>query len=215
MGLLVSANAANAAKQAQNTQHTQNAQNAQNAQNTGAPVNEPVHFLQGGNTIDAAEYLGKTGLHIDAAEVERLNAVVQKVAKRIGLDHPVKFALETDFQKFYNYTFIATVKPWERPDQPILIGPGLKATSVEHLTAFAPVIPGFEKVAADFLQLNEEERIEALLVHEFTELDAITSYSSNPHRTAVADSPDTDFKISPRARQHLRLYARLDQQMFG
>jgi hypothetical protein len=177
--------------------------------------------LKGEVPFDAASYAAVTGISIDGPEAQRLDALVKKVAARIGLDHDVRFAAETKYMgQFFEYAFLGLFHGWDRPKQPILIGAGLKAKSVEDIEllyryfnkaqgAPRPLLPMFE----DFLKLDEEQRIESILVHEKLELDAASWGSSNPHRSAVMDAPETDYAISDRVRRHLAVYAQCQEKM--
>lgn len=180
--------------------------------------------LAGEVPIDAAAYAALTGISADSAESARLDALVKATAKKIGLDHPVGFAAETKFMGFsYEYAFLGVFHGWNRKEgQPILVGVGMKAKTPDDLELLyrfdsrgKGIPPGIRPMLEDFLKLSEDEKIQSILVHEALELEAAVSGSSNPHRSAVSDAPHTELAISPRVRQHLALYARLDEQVFG
>ena len=165
--------------------------------------------------IDAADFAKATGIEPASEQVQRLDAKVKKIAQDIGLDHKVSFQTECSFCGYTDFAFIATFKAWERPEQEILVGVGILSQKESDLAAFGDVLPSFQQVSDDFLSLTEDERIQAVLVHEKVELEAAKSGVSDPHRYAVANSPKTDMKISPRVRQHLELYARTDRACYG
>jgi hypothetical protein len=181
-----------------------------------ARLKEPAAFLDnGGRMASLADLERAMGVVLDDAQVAALDQQVKAVATRMGLDHAVSFAKDTDFLYGPRFTFIGTFRPWDRPAQPILIGPGILARSVEELAALGRPMSGFGRVVDDFLKLTVEERIEAVLVHESIELWAVECRDKQAHRVAVRDAPSTELTISRRAREHLQLYARVDAQVMG
>jgi hypothetical protein len=176
--------------------------------------------LSGDEPFDAASYAAVTGISVDRAKSEQLNHLIKEVAARIGLDHEVAFATETKYLGHsFEYSFLGLFQGWDRPKQPIVVGVGLLAKSVEDIELLyrffnrekgAP--PALMPMFKDFLELDVEQRIEAILVHEKHELEAVKWGSSNPHRAAVFEAPETEHTISPRVRRHLELYAECQEQ---
>lgn len=176
----------------------------------------PASFLgKADGPVDAEAVAKATGIVVDDAKAAALDVQVKQVAARIGLDHPCGFARETDFQGFMTFAFVGTVRMWDRKEQTILVGLGALATTADELAPFGKPMKGFEAVHADFLSLSLNEKIEAILVHEHLERGAIHDDRSNPHRVAVEEAPHTELAISPRARKHLELYARVDARVMG
>jgi hypothetical protein len=176
---------------------------------------------KGAIPVDAALYRAITGIGVDAPEAARLDAKVKAVAERIGLEHPAAFVAEASFAGYsYGYVMLGEYQAWNhKAGQPLAVGVGLKAQTPEDIELLyrfvAPTPPGLRPFLEDFLKLDEEQRIEAILVHEHLELKAVRWGARSPHHTAVADAPDTDLAISPRVRRHLELYARVNREVFG
>ena len=175
----------------------------------------PASFLGNNTLIDSDEFARMTGIAPTPQEVAMLQKTVQEVKAKIGLQHDVGFALDCDFCGYTRFAFIGTFQAWDRPKQKIMVGVGVLAQETTHLERFGSVLPSFQKVAEDFLSLNLEEKIEAVLVHEKIELEALKQNRGDPHRYAVAHAPQTAMKISNRTREHLSLYARVDKAYLG
>lgn len=175
----------------------------------------PAGFLGNNTLLDSTEFGKITGIEPGPNEILEMNEAVQAAKSRIGLDHEVEFATDCDFCGYTRFAFIGTFKAWDRPGQKILVGLGILAKTTKELECFGSVLPSFQTVAQDFVDLSLEEKIEAVLVHEKVELEAAKQNQADPHRYAVAHAPNTKMKISPRTRDHLRLYARADKAHMG
>lgn len=176
-------------------------------------------YLDGKKTVDAAAFGKLTGIEIDPAEAQRLDARVKAAADRIGLEHTVGFRAELrSMDVLPPYAFVGSFAAWQ-PEQPLFIGVGVKARNIEDMAMLhlghGGIPPGLEPMLEDYLSLSEDQRIESILVHEHLELQAVRMGADNPHRTAVDRAPETSLSIDPRVREHLGLYRRLDQRLFG
>jgi hypothetical protein len=180
--------------------------------------------LRGDQPVTAASYAALTGITVDAAEAARLDALVKKVAARLGVEHAVGFRTEAKYLGWgYEFAFLGMVDGWDRKGgQPIFVGLGLKAATFEDVDLLyrfdsrGKGVPlGVKKMVEDYLRLTEEQRIESILVHEKLELESGREGASSPHRSAISKAPDTEYRVSERVRQHLALYRRLEEQMNG
>lgn len=177
-------------------------------------------YRDGSMAVDARAFEKLTGIVVTPAEAQRLDARVKSVAQKMGLDHEVGFLTERAHTPGTQpKAFIGTIET-SRPGQPLRVGLGVKAETLADLELLsrefekdvpAGLLPMFE----DLLKLEEDQRIQAILVHEHLEQKAIHDGSASPHRAAIDGAPDTSLKVDPRVREHLQLFRRLDRSLFG
>jgi hypothetical protein len=188
-----------------------------------ADVRDEAKYLKaktGKEPVNVESYGALTGIHVDEAEAARLDQKVKQVARSLGMDHHVGFAIETDYMGFFKYPFLGTFRGDLKPEQPILVGIGLKAKEPEDIDLLykyfnrGPIPRALLPWLRDFLSLDETQRIEAVLVHEKHELDAV-GWAQHPHHISVQQSAKTEYRVQPRVRKNLELYARLNKEVFG